>query len=83
MMTSPNENASVLQQIDKIQLEIRSLRHEQAAVQAKVKELFCQENPDQGIFFHEEIFRLQQDKLRLETEIQFQEVALRRLNSTW
>ena len=83
MTTSPNKSASALQQIDTIEQKIALLRRKQNVLQARVKKLLYQEAPDCGVFFHEEIFRLQQDKLRLETEIQFQEVALRRLKSTW
>lgn len=82
-MTNPNENVSVSQQIEAIEQEIKELRAEQKAMRDKVKQLIQEECPAQGLLFHDEIFRLQQDKLRMDTEIQFREVALRRLKSTW
>ncbi len=82
-MTSPNVNESESLQIEAIEKEIERFRTEQADAAAKVKELLKREDPVRGITFHEDIFRLQQDKLRLDTEIQFLQVKLRRLASTW
>lgn len=82
-MTSQNVNESESQQIKTIEKEITRFKAEQAQAQAKVKELLLQEDPARGITFHEDIFRLQQDKLRLDTEIQILQVKLRRLASTW
>jgi len=82
-MTSQNESESESQQIKTIEKEIGRFKAEQADAQAKVKELLLQEDPASGITFHEDIFRLQQDKLRLDTEIQILQVKLRRLASTW
>lgn len=82
-MTSPNVNESESQQIETIEKEIAAFRNEQAAAQVKAKELLLREDPARGITFHEDIFRLQQDKLRLDTEIQILQVKLRRLKSTW
>ena len=82
-MTSPNESESESQQIKRIEQEIDNFRNEQALAQAKAKELLQNEDPAHGITFHEDIFRLQQDKLRLDTEIQILQVKLRRLTATW
>ncbi len=82
-MTNQSVNESESLQIEDIEKEIGRFRAEQAAAVAKVKELLLREDPARGITFHEEIFRLQQDKLRLDTEIQFLQVKLRRLASTW
>ena len=82
-MTSPSANESESLQIETIEKEIERFRTEQAAAEAKVKELLQREDPAHGITFHQDIFRLQQDKLRLDTEIQFLKVKLRRLASTW
>lgn len=82
-MTSPNVNESESQQIETIEKEIDAFRNEQTAAQVKAKELLLREDPANGITFHEDIFRLQQDKLRLDTEIQILQVKLRRLKSTW
>ena len=82
-MTSPSVNESESQQIESIKTEIERFRTEQAEAAAKFKDLLRREDPARGITFHEDIFRLQQDKLRLDTEIQFLQVKLRRLASTW
>ena len=82
-MTSPSANESESRQIEAIHKEIEGFRAEQAVLQAQVKDLLAREDPAHGITFHADIFRMQQDKLRLDTEIQFLEVRLRRLASTW
>jgi hypothetical protein len=82
-MTSQSVKESESQQIEAIEKEIGRFRAEQAEAQTKVKELLQREDPARGITFHEDIFRLQQDKLRLDTEIQILQVKLRRLASTW
>jgi hypothetical protein len=82
-MTNQSVNESESQQIETIEKEIGRFRAEQVEAQAKVKELLQREDPAHGITFHEDIFRLQQDKLRLDTEIQILQVKLRRLASTW
>jgi len=82
-MTSPSANESESQQIESIEREIEHFRDEQARVQAEVLDLMQREDPEHGITFHEDIFRLRQDKLRLDTEIQFLQVKLRRIRSAW
>ena len=82
-MTSQSVKESESQQIEAIEKEIGRFRAEQAEAQTKVKELLQREDPARGITFHEDIFRLQQDKLPLDTEIQILQVKLRRLASTW
>lgn len=82
-MTSPSENESESRQIDALKQEIETLKHEQTQTEARVRELLLSEVPSSGTTFHADIFRLQQDKLRMDTEIQFLKVKLRRLQSTW
>jgi len=82
-MTSPSANESESRQIEAIHKEIEGFRAEQAALQAQVKDLLAGEDPARGITFHADIFRMQQDKLRLDTEIQFLQVRLKRLTATW
>lgn len=82
-MTSPSANESKSRQIDDIEREIEAIRREQAGIQAQVRDLLLSENPTQGVTHHADIFRLQQDKLRMDTEIQFLQVKLRRLRPTW
>ena len=82
-MTSPSASESESRQIEAIERDIDRIRTEQAAIGSRVQELLQREDPERGVTFHEEIFRLQQDKLRMDTEIQFLQVKLRRLTSTW
>lgn len=82
-MTSPSASESESPQTEAIERDIDRIRTEQAAIQARVQDLLQREDPARGVTFHEVIFRLQQDKLRMDTEIQFLQVRLRRLTSTW
>lgn len=82
-MTSPNASESESQQIDAIEKQIEVFRSEKAAALSAVKKLLLTEDIESGVFHHEEIFRLKQDSLRLDTEVQFLQVKLRRLKSTW
>ena len=80
---SINTKCSLTESIRVKAYDSEGFRAEQAALQAQVKDLLAREDPARSITFHEDIFRMQQDKLRLDTEIQFLEVRLRRLASTW
>jgi hypothetical protein len=82
-MTSPSASESESRQIETIKRDIDRIRTEQAAIGARVQDLLRREDPERGVTHHEEIFRLQQDKLRMDTEIQFLQVKLRRITSTW
>ena len=82
-MTSPSANESESRQIEIIEQEIDRFRSEHAEVHARILDLLRREDPANGVTYHEDIFRLQQEKLRLDTEIQFRQVQLRRLNSSW
>ncbi|MDY0228281.1 MAG: hypothetical protein RBR38_15830 [Desulfomicrobium apsheronum] len=82
-MTSQSVNESESLQIETIKQEIEKFRAEHSEASVKIKDLLLREDPARGITFHEDIFRLQQDKLRLDTEIQFLQVKLRRLSATW
>lgn len=82
-MTSPSENESESRQIEVLEQEIDRFRAEHAEVQARILDLLRREDPAAGVTFHKDIFRLQQEKLRLDTEIQFRQVKLRRLNASW
>lgn len=83
MTTSPHESESELLTIEDVERQISLLRHEQEQTQAHAKDLLHREDPSNGVFFHQDIFRLQQDKLRIETEIQFLQIKLRRLKAVW
>jgi hypothetical protein len=82
-MTSPSANESESRQIEGIEQEIDRFRLEHAEVKSKILDFLRREDPVNGITFHEDIFRLQQEKLRLDTEILFRQAQLRRLKSSW
>lgn len=64
--------------MDTLQEQSERLRQEQASARARIRELLLSEDPLRGVVFHEEIFRLQQDCLRMETELRILQVRLRR-----
>ncbi len=74
-----NPNASKSPSINELEAEIAAFAQEKADCEARARELLAKEDPAQGIFYHEEIFRLKQDKLRLETEILFRTNKIARL----
>lgn len=82
-MTNPNENVSESQQIEVLEQEVAVFKNQYTEIVARVKELLYTEDPTSDCTHHEEIFRLQQNKLRIDTEIQFLNVKIRRLKSTW
>lgn len=65
--------------MDELKNQIGQLHEERASIQKRIKDLLFSEDPANGVIFHEEIFRLQQDSLRMETEIQILQARLRRL----
>ncbi len=77
MNTSPSESKSPT--VEELEAEITAFAKEKAACEAKAKELLGHEDPANGIFHHQEIFQLKQDKLRLKTEILFRKNKLARL----
>lgn len=83
MMTNPKEKESESQQIESLEKEIIALRAEQTLLQDRIKHLLLTEDLVAGVTYPKEIFTLQQDKLRLDTEIQFLQVRIRRLKASW
>lgn len=65
--------------IEALAAQIEALNAEKAAVMAKVVHLRDSEDPAKGIFHNQEIFQAQQDKLRLETEIDIRRRKIRRI----
>ena len=52
---------------------------ERDACVARCRELLAAEDPAKGVFHAAEIFRLQQDKLRLEVEMEFRRKKINRI----
>jgi chromosome segregation ATPase len=61
--TSSNE-------LERLQAEIRDLTHRQQETERELKQLRMQEDVVAGVVYPERIHNLQQEKLRLEVEIQ-------------
>jgi hypothetical protein len=57
--------------ITAIEQEIAAFEKEQAECVARIRALQAEEDPVNGVFRHAEIHAAKQDKLRLDTEIQF------------
>ena len=71
-MTSNAPNAassSETEAIAALEVELDDFKAQQIACAARFKELLFSERPSEGIVHAQEIFRLQQDKLRLQVEI--------------
>ncbi|CCO22836.1 hypothetical protein [Maridesulfovibrio hydrothermalis] len=58
---------------------IANFKKELELCKERTRSLMAQENPSKGIFFAKEIFESQQDKLRLETEIDIRQKKINRI----
>ncbi|MFW5500824.1 MULTISPECIES: hypothetical protein [unclassified Maridesulfovibrio] len=65
--------------IPEIEVEIENFKKELTLCQQRTKTLLASENPSEGIFFAKEIFESQQDKLRLEAEIDIRQRKINRM----
>jgi hypothetical protein len=83
-MTNPNANVSASSpDIVLLEEEITALQAEQRRIQERIRALRQEEVEDAGVCHAGEIFRLQQENLRLETEILLRCNKIRLLNSGW
>jgi chromosome segregation ATPase len=78
-MTSQLDGESLCREIEALNEEIRKLEKQKKECMQKIIELRNQENPAEGKFFPEKIFALQQEKLRLEVEIDLRRKKINRL----
>lgn len=72
---SPEE----LLEIERLEAEIAGFKAEQTEAVATIRRLMDEERPAEGLFHHEKIFRLQQDKLRLEVEMKLRSNKINRI----
>ncbi len=81
MKQSPKtaESESPAEAISRCEAEMAAFAVERDACVAKCRELLAAEDPDKGVFHAAEIFRLQQDKLRLEVEMEFRRKKINRI----
>ena len=70
---------SVHDEVARLTREIEELSKEQVSLVNLVGKLRDSEDPANGVFHHQEIFEAQQNKLRLEVEIQMRQAKINRL----
>jgi len=70
---------SVSDEIKILEAEAAELAAERAEMEARVRELREKEDLSQGIVFSKEIYEAQQNKLRLDVDIQFRRNKINRL----
>lgn len=73
------EAAQLSDDIPTLEAEVAAYTLQKEKAAARIRELMAAENPKQGITHHEEIFSLQQDKLRLEVEVKFRQNKINRI----
>lgn len=79
MPEEPREDVSVFEEIETLTKECESFKARKAEAEAKILELRASEDLAAGKYFAKEIFHAQQDKLRLETEMQIISNKIKRL----
>ncbi|BDV00341.1 hypothetical protein TDMWS_04260 [Thermodesulfomicrobium sp. WS] len=85
-MNNLNANASASNPdttIVQLEREIAAFEHEQTQLLSRIRELRDAEAADPTLSHAAEIFTLQQEKLRLDTEILFRRNKIRLLHSQW
>ena len=71
MLPSDGGELSTDQDLAEIEARMQALDRKRQECEGKIQDLRRQEEPAQGIFFAQEIFAAQQEKLRLQVEIDF------------
>ncbi|BCS88659.1 hypothetical protein [Pseudodesulfovibrio sediminis] len=82
-MTQENASKSdkrLSDDIPTLEAEVVTLTKELEDTVVAIRTFMEAEDPRNGIYHHEEIFRLQQDKLRLDVEIKFRTNKINRIN---
>ena len=80
-MSNPKNNAGVSasEAIAVLESEIVAFSRQQADCADRINKLLLTEDPTRGIVFAKEIFTLQQEKLRLEVEMQIRRNKINRI----
>jgi len=78
-MNLTQEDESAFKTIENLRREIKELEEKIALCEQKIKTLRNKEDLEQKIFFAQEIFQLQQEKLVLTTEVLFRQNKIKRL----
>ncbi len=78
-MTSPSAAASESELIAQCEAAMAEFAAQRDECLRRVRELMAAEDPAKGVFHAEEIHKLQQDKLRLDVEIEFKRKKINRI----
>ena len=78
-MNSPKQSASESKAIKDLEGEIAVFTQEIQSATSRVRELLASEDLENGVYFHQEIFTLKQDTMRMKTEIIFRKNKINRL----
>jgi uncharacterized protein involved in exopolysaccharide biosynthesis len=79
MTQNQTESVSESTEIDTLEIEIKKFKSELDKCKEQIKLLMQSEKPSEGIFFAKEIFDKQQDKLRLEVEVELRQKKINRI----
>ncbi|WP_319541617.1 hypothetical protein [uncultured Pseudodesulfovibrio sp.] len=83
-MTHAEESKSVetrlSDDIPTLEAEVAKLTAERDEAMLRIRQLRDDEDPKAGVYYHNEIFQTQQDKLRLDVEIKFRTNKINRIN---
>ncbi|NDV18124.1 hypothetical protein GO013_01660 [Pseudodesulfovibrio sp. JC047] len=63
-----------------LEKEVAELTLEREKTQVSIRQFMEDEDLKNGVYYHNEIFQLQQDKLRLDVEIKFRTNKINRIN---
>ena len=78
-MTSPSAAASESEIIAECEAAIADFTAQRDANLDRIRQLMAEEDPAKGVFHAQEIHKLQQDKLRLDVEIEFKRKRINRI----
>lgn len=79
MTPNPTESVSESTEIADLESEILKFKESLNLCKAQIRHLMQSEKPSEGLFFAKEIFDQQQDKLRLEVEIELRQKKINRI----
>jgi hypothetical protein len=74
-----DESVSIEDEVARLDAERAAFETRRAEVAAEVRRLRDAEDPASGVYYAQEIFQLSQEKLRLDTEIEFRRRRAARL----
>ncbi|WP_272701556.1 hypothetical protein [Desulfovibrio sp. Fe33] len=76
---SKSGNNRLSDDVNVLEAEVAELNLDLEKTKQAIRRLREEEDPANGVYRHEEIFRMQQDKLRIDVEIQFRTNKINRI----